>query len=325
MNQRKSILALPVLLAAGVLILDGKCALQGAVEGIDLCLGSVIPALFPFLFLSSLLTELLWGSEIKFLRPLCTRLGIPEGGSCLLIAGFLGGYPAGAQAIGDAYRASKIGKHDAARLLGFCNNAGPAFLFGITAMQFSSRKAVWYLWGIQITSAILTGLLTAKACNGCVHFMERKFSPSESLRTVIMTMASICGWILLFCILLEFADRWFLWRVPDGIQVLLSGLLELSIGCTQLRLIPTEYLRFTLCSGFLSMGGLCIALQTASAAKGIPLDGYFRGKLLQTIFSILLSVLHEPFLLIAFAAVGFVAIFPVRQKNKDSIPRISVV
>lgn len=325
MNQQKRILAVPVLLAAGAIILDGKCALQGASEGMELCLGSVIPALFPFLFLSSVLTGILWGSEPGFLIPLCRRLGIPAGGSSLLISGFLGGYPAGAQSIGEAYRASKIDRQDAARLLGFCNNAGPAFLFGMTAMQFSSPKAVWLLWGIQISGAVLTGLLTSAPCTTRMRLSEKTVSLSGSLRTALMTMGSICGWILLFRILLEFAERWFLWRFSEGIQVLLSGFLELSIGCCQLRLIPSEPIRFVVCSAMLSMGGLCVAMQTASAAHGIPLGGYFRGKLLQTVFSILLALLPEPLLLAVFAAMGLIAVFPVRQKNKDSIPGVSVV
>ena len=38
-----------------MLILDGRTALTGAAEGIDLCIRTVIPALFPFFVLSPLL------------------------------------------------------------------------------------------------------------------------------------------------------------------------------------------------------------------------------------------------------------------------------
>ena len=39
-----------------VLILDGKAALLGAQAGVELCLNTVIPSLFPFFVLSVLLT-----------------------------------------------------------------------------------------------------------------------------------------------------------------------------------------------------------------------------------------------------------------------------
>ena len=48
-----------ILSAAGMLalILDGRTALQGASEGLALCMQAVIPSLCPFLFLSAILTS----------------------------------------------------------------------------------------------------------------------------------------------------------------------------------------------------------------------------------------------------------------------------
>ena len=72
------------------LILDGQTALLGAAEGLELCIRVVIPSLFPFLFLSTLLTGALWGNGSKFLVPAGRLMGIPAGAESLLIAGFLG-------------------------------------------------------------------------------------------------------------------------------------------------------------------------------------------------------------------------------------------
>ena len=47
-----------------VLILDGKTALLGMRDGLEICLWTVIPALFPFLFLSAILTDSLYGKKI---------------------------------------------------------------------------------------------------------------------------------------------------------------------------------------------------------------------------------------------------------------------
>ena len=75
------------------LILDGRTAIDGARQGIELCLRTVIPSLFPFFVLSILLTSSLLGGSLAVLRPLGRLFGMPDGAESLLIPAFLGGYP----------------------------------------------------------------------------------------------------------------------------------------------------------------------------------------------------------------------------------------
>ena len=58
----KAARSLALILGMLLLILDSGTALEGAKEGLVLCVSSVIPALLPFWVLSSLLTGSLWGS-----------------------------------------------------------------------------------------------------------------------------------------------------------------------------------------------------------------------------------------------------------------------
>ena len=135
MSLKKTVTALFSAAGIMILILDGQTALQGAAAGISLCLRTVIPSLFPFLFLCSVLTDSLWGTTFwsgKLLR----RLGIPAGADSLLISAILGGYPAGAQAVAAAYQQGKLSRKEASHLLRFCSNAGPSFLFGMAASCF---------------------------------------------------------------------------------------------------------------------------------------------------------------------------------------------
>ncbi len=274
--------------AAGMLalILDGRTALQGAAAGIDLCMKTVIPALFPFLFLCGILTDSLWGCSL----PKMGCLGIPAGAESLLLPALLGGYPAGARQIGQAWREQKLTRKDAEHLLCFCSNAGPAFLFGITALQFESLADVWALWCIHILSALFTGLLGGGCTSQCRHLSGRNRSICTLLTDCVKTMGCICGWVLLFQILLTFLDRWFFWALPVVLQVLLTGLLELSSGCCALGQIADPQLRFLLCSGMLSFGGFCVVMQTASVLEGLSLKPYLRGKLMQTALSAALAL-----------------------------------
>lgn len=316
-----------ILAAAGmlVLILDGQTALNGAADGLELCLKTVIPSLFPFLFLCSVLTDSLWGSGFPWMRRFSRTLGIPEGAESLLIASVLGGYPAGAQAIGQAYQEGKLERRDAEHLLSFCSNAGPAFLFGITALQFPRLSYIWALWMIQILSALMTGIMGSTGEKGIAVLSHTDRSVSGILAQTVKTMGILCGWILLFQMISSFLARWILWFFSVEIQVVITGILELSSGCCALSQIEFLWLRFLVCSGFLSFGGICVLMQTASVISPLSLKSYLTGKLKQTAISLLLSVL---FLMLGWPILFSVAVMlmiPVFFKKRSGFPHPSGV
>ena len=155
-------LAVGLAAAAGmmVLILDSRTAVEGIREGIDLCLKTLIPSLFPFFVLSILMTGNLSGRKLQVLRPIGRLCGVPEGCDSLIVTGFLGGYPVGAQSIALAWEQGVLSQEDAKRLLGFCSNAGPAFLFGVVGPAFDTAWVPWLLWAIHMASALIVGTLS---------------------------------------------------------------------------------------------------------------------------------------------------------------------
>lgn len=276
-----------------VLILDCRTALTGAAEGIGLCIRTLVPSLFPFFVISALLTGNLAGNPMPLLRPLGRLCGIPEGGESFLAVGLLGGYPVGAQNIANACKQGQLSRQDAERMMPFCSNAGPSFLFGILGSMFSDEKTVWLLWGIQVLSALLTGAVTASTV-GKITVRPGELSLQDALERAVRVMALVCGWAVIFRMLLCFLESWFLWMLPETAWVVIAGAMELSNGCTRLREIECEGLRFTVAGCLLSSGGLCVAMQTASAAKGLSLRRYILGKLLQCGFSFFLCTASQP-------------------------------
>lgn len=284
-------------LAMILLILDPQTALSGAKEGIELCLYTVIPSLFPFLFLSAIVNRILSGKRVKILHPLQKLCGIPEGAESIFLLGFLGGYPVGAQAIGQAYQNGQLERASARRLLGFCSNAGPAFIFGMVSSLFTTWYPAWAIWIIQILSALITGvLLPGKTQDTCRMDEGSPLSMPQVLEQSIKAMANICGWVVLFRVLIAICSRWFLWLLPQQAQVLFTGILELSNGCVALRAIPSQGKRFVYSACMLSFGGLCVGMQTVSSVKDLGSGMYFPGKLLQGMISFLLADLTQCFL-----------------------------
>lgn len=323
--------------AMGFLILDSKTAIGGAQEGLELCIRTVIPSLFPFFVLSSLLTSSLTGTSV--LRPLGALCRIPDGVESILLIGFLGGYPVGAQCIYDAWQNGSLSRRDAQRMLGFCNNAGPAFIFGMTATLFTTSAAPWLLWGIQIISALITALLIPGTRERGAKIESREaLTLPKALERSVRNMASVCGWVILFRVVLAICGKWIFRSFPMGLQVLFAGILELANGCCAMNTLPLEGTRFLLCAVCLSFGGLCVGMQTVSAVRELGTGMHFPGKVMQTMVSFLLAQLCLPFLfpgddtvispLVSAFCVGILAtmgFFLKFRENNSRNPTLSVV
>ena len=335
MKQNKPIL--PAIGAATgmlTLILDAKTGLRGAAEGVQLCINTVIPALFPFFLVSIFLTSTVTGLSV--FRPIGKLLKLPKGGETYLLMGFLGGYPVGARCIAQGYQDGVLAAEDAERMLGFCSNAGPSFLFGMGSCVFPKLWMCWVVWLIHILSALFVGLTTPAPRSGTTTpVSSHKVSLAEAMKQAISAIASVCGWVIIMKVVLTFLQRWFLWLFSTETQILLSGLLELTNGTCALGEISSIGLRFVLFSVFLSFGGLCVLLQTHSVLQGSGLTGsrYFPGKVTQAAVSCLLSTAVLPLvgdsswtpkLGITLTAVMIVSshlILSVKSQKSSSIPK----
>jgi hypothetical protein len=298
-NRKCFLIATIASIGMAVLILDAKTALSGAAEGISLCIYTVIPSLLPFFLLSILLNNTLLGVKLAILRPFGKLTGIPSGAENLLLIGLIGGYPVGAQCIANAYRDRRISKSDAHLMLGFCSNAGPAFISGIGSCIFQRIEILWFLWGVHVLSALLVGvILPAKSNSVCTPASTKTITIAVALEKSIRILASVCGWIIIFRVIMAFLSRWCLWLFDETAQSFVLGLLELSNGCCRLSAISSTGARFVLFSMFLGFGGICVLMQTYSVTDGLGLGMYFLGKVMQCTLSLLIAGLLQSFLFV---------------------------
>lgn len=227
----------------------------------------------------------------------------------------------GAQSVAAAYRGGRLDKAEAERLLAFCNNAGPAFLFGMAATMFPRRWMAWALWGIHILSALFAASVFPGRETDARLERGKPVSLPGAMTAALSVMAAVCGWVVLFRVVIAFLSRWVLWLLPMSGQVVITGLLELTNGCCSLMNIPGIPPRFAVCSGMLAFGGLCVTMQTVTVTRGLSLRNYFLGKLIQTAMSLLLSA--AVFTRLWPAALGGLGIFLVisrKTRKRSSIP-----
>lgn len=281
------------------LIMDGRTASSAAAEGITLCLQVLIPSLFPFLVLTKVLTS----SSIsrwceKRIGPIVRKLfGLPPDGAIPLVLGAIGGYPTGARITADLYVSGLLDRQSAERLLAFTSNAGPAFFFGMIGGILGGPRIATVLYVIHLLSALMAGfLLRPRAVcrsTGRMHCRSESNAISlvQAVQSSIHAMGLICGYVVLFQVISAFLQKAMGLWMPDWIQILISGILELTSGCCRLLEVESAGFRYCMASGFLAFGGICVYLQTSAVISHSGLRGtyYLFGKILQASIAVLLT------------------------------------
>ena len=272
-------------------------------EGLALCARSVIPSLFPFMVVTSLLLSLGLGElAAPWLAGLMEPLfRVPGAGSAALLLGLIGGYPIGAQTAAELYRGGLATRAEAERLLAFCNNSNPVFLISVLgAGVFGSVRAGVWLWLIHVLSALLTGLVfrgtgaDARACRTAKRpvFRAAGLIPAfvGAVRSSVSGMLSVCGFVLFFYVLAQ----------P---LAALGGRLGPCLGITELfsltPLLTPDAFGFVLAAGAAGWGGVSVLCQTLAVLEGsgLRLRNCLLGKAVQSAFSLLLAALLAGYVL----------------------------
>ena len=274
-----------------------------AAEALLLCGKSVIPALFPFLVVSSLLIALGFGEWVSpYLAGLMTPLfRLPGLASSALLLGLVGGYPIGAQTAADLYRQHLLTREETERLLSFCNNSNPVFLISVLgAGVFGSVRTGVLLWLIHVLSALLVGLLF----RGHGKTVDRRHAPYISCRAVSLPaalvtavrssasgMLSVCAFVTLFYVVAAPLEA-----LGPHLGTALVGMIELF---SLTPLLTPGFFGFVLAAGCAGWGGLSVLCQTAAVldGTGLSLRPCLLGKLAQGLLSALLAVLVWAYLL----------------------------
>lgn len=271
-----------------LLLWRSAVAAEAVRRGLTLCARSVIPALFPYFVVSGLFISLGLADGVgRRLEPLTRRLfGVNGAGASAFFLGLLGGYPVGGRTVGQLYRAGRLSKDEAERLLAFCNNAGPSFILGIVGVGcFGSLRTGIYLYLIHAFSAVLVGILFRKKvpASGQKVRYSATFEPVpafvRSVGEAAEGMVRLCGFVVFFLVILALITDLTGLNHPA-----LLGFVELTSGVTAL-----EGSRGNLAwaAALLGWGGLSVHGQTAAVLSDtdLGLGRYFLGKILQAIFS----------------------------------------
>ena len=276
-------------------------------EGLRLSVSVLIPSLFPFFICVNLTSALgLTGVLARVFAPVMRRMFHVSGAGCTaVLCGAAGGYPSGAQCAAALYREGQLSRAEAEYLLLFCNNAGPAFLFGAVGTVLGiGMTGCLLLWGIHLLSALVIGLVNRpkEAPNAALPPVQRTNASGavvEAVRSAGQAVLQITMFVAAFSVLARLLTMAAAHILPDGVCTVLTGMLELSGGIAALANLPIALRwKLALASFFLGFGGLCVWMQTQAvlAPAGLSGCGMLLAKLAQGLLAALITIFPAPLL-----------------------------
>ena len=276
-------------------------------EGLRLSVSVLIPSLFPFFICVNLTSALgLTGVLARVFAPVMRRMFHVSGAGCTaVLCGAAGGYPSGAQCVAALYREGQLSRAEAEYLLLFCNNAGPAFLFGAVGTVLGiGMTGCLLLWGIHLLSALVIGLVNRpkEAPNAALPPVLRANASGavvEAVRSAGQAVLQITMFVAAFSVLARLLTMAAAHILPDGVCTVLTGMLELSGGIAALANLPIALRwKLALASFFLGFGGLCVWMQTQAvlAPAGLSGCGMLLAKLAQGLLAALMTYFLAPLL-----------------------------
>lgn len=238
-----------------VLLKEPRLAAQGLQSGVQLCLYTVLPALFPFFVLCGLLPAISYRRGP--LRSAARLWGLQDSDAVVTIfLSWIGGYAVCARLVGQRFREGALSSHDAALvlMLGCCS--GPGFVVGsVGGLLLGNPRLGILLYALQIAANLLSAALCLPLLpkqtvgeKGIPWVAEKEKRLPQAIGDAVESSLQVCGCVLFFRIVSTVLLP-YLPALPL-VGACLSALLEISAGCAD----------FAALGGKIALYGCCLCL-----------------------------------------------------------------
>ncbi len=272
-----------LLLALALLITLSSRYANATLDGIKLWFACVLPSLFPYLFITTILSSLsVTQKATNLLSPITRTVFKVNGGvGYAFFISLLSGYPVGAKAVADLKEQGVISNTEAVRASILCSNSSPAFLIGsIGSFTFNDRAFGITLFCLHLLSVLINGFLFS--------FYKRKEKPTnltfkctaenggnllyDGAYSSVISVLVVGGLITVFYILTEILEGTgifsplvsLLSTVTDEqtAKSVVFGCFECTRGLKQLSLGSTPGLALPIALGLCGFGGVSVIAQS---------------------------------------------------------------
>ena len=265
-----------IVLCIAIFVLNPTKYMQSVTNGLIVWATAVVPALLPFFVLSKLLSELDFFSPFcRYISPVTKKLfNAPAISGYIFLISIISGYPVGAKLIQEYHKNNLLTKNQCRKISTFTSTSGPLFVIGTVAGGFfNDRKLGFILFACHILSAIICGILLKNfyCCDDNTTAVKNQEYISKNILndTIYSAISGILTIGVFISLFFMIADMLPISKISnDTLQGFVTGLLEVTHGCQMISKLNLPFATTAiLCQTMISLGGLCIALQSYSYLK----------------------------------------------------------
>ncbi len=279
----------------GILLCFSADAAEGVRKGLVCACELLIPALFPFMVLSSFLIRSGLSDSIGRVCGWAAVHGLrlPQEAAAAVLLSFIGGFPVGAKCVRLLYDEKKLTAQQAEQMMLFCICSGPAFLItGIGVLLLHNIQAGIMLFAAQVLSGLILGFSAGRLFGKKPDILPKKplvrpetskgrwtealmLSCEDGANALLQMTALVALFSMLsalsertgVCELIKTVMQW------CGAEYALSEntyyiLTEVTMACQR---IGSGGCPLWLLSAAVGFGGLCVHCQIFSIIRDIPL------------------------------------------------------
>jgi len=250
-----------ILIAAlAFLAINPTSAINGAVQGIEICIKTIIPSMLPFMIIIQLISN--------------SGLAIPPA-----ISSFLCGYPFGAMQSQERFSGKRISYEKMQIMAAITNNPSLGFTLGVVGtLIYHSIRIGWMLAGVQVIAMVIMQVIFRKK-EFRVQSSEFRYKKANVniFRHVALTIAVVCTTIIFFSSVFSILETL---HVPT----FLTSILEITNG---LKCIPP----LPFAAFLLGFGGISVCFQTFAVCPDVERGKYVMLKLIQGMINAMLMYL----------------------------------
>lgn len=251
-----------------VLLLFPEKAAQSVSDSISVCVGTIIPAMFAFMAISTYIIN--EGLHSVIFKPLYFISGriirLDEDSFSIFCLSLIGGYPVGIKLLREAVENAFISKKSAENTACFCYCISPSFAVTMIGLGiFSCAEAGMLVYLSNAAACVLMAALFGKRNNTPQITRNRQTSGIiGAVRSSAFSLFTVCTVIVAFNVIISALTET-LGVFGITLPTYILGSAEIS---NLLRLPPNTQL-LPLISGICSFGGVCVLAQCTALCSDV--------------------------------------------------------
>ena len=311
---KKRLLIATVLTLMLAVLLSPSDYISAVFGGLLIYVRNVLPALFPFIFFTKLLTMLGTSDALsKGLARPCNALFRTSPATAYIISmSLMCGYPIGAKLAEEYYLRGEISSTECEKITATASTVGPIFVIGTVGTLLIGNKIFGYIiLASHILGSIICGIIIRgkKVENTNSTAIRLPRNNTDILNTTmsdsIISVLSVGGYIAMMSLVISFFEQIYFFDIMAdamsyiGVNEVLTkgvliGLFEMTYGITTLSsgFLPPHIIVPT-ATFLVTFGGLCIHMQSMNFLSkcGVRYFRFILIKLLQAVIASIISFL----------------------------------